>query len=267
MMNKKRAFTLVEVLISAAIFMAFLAGVFSLFNMGYKMFFSGSWKYNKQKEGERFLQILKERVEQASIPAKIKKIGDSVKLLKSANTAFFVGENKVYDTKSLTSNQYFAEFLVSKVDKTDISTGTAGLRFYHALYCEPQDNGLAKLVLYANQKADGDNHFQSVAYVNDSNQYKFPPDDLDGAKIDGNASKDYSFPNGVHSYSLNDVSSVEITNGYYDPSIEKITKDMTKSPVFEIKITMEDPKYHKTTLQLLMQARVEKSLKFAVVRF
>ncbi len=83
LLNKKRkAFTVVEVLIAATIFSMFLIGVFSLFNMGSRMYITGSWKYNKQKEGERFLQVLKERIEQASVPARIIKNGEQITIEK-----------------------------------------------------------------------------------------------------------------------------------------------------------------------------------------
>ena len=89
---RKRAFTVVEVLIAAAIFSVFLIGVFSLFNMGSRMYISGSWKFTKQKEGERFLQVLKERIEQASIPSKFVKDGNKLVMNKAGNIGYFVPE-------------------------------------------------------------------------------------------------------------------------------------------------------------------------------
>jgi prepilin-type N-terminal cleavage/methylation domain-containing protein len=61
-----RGFTLVELLIATAVFSLFLGGLFSLYRMGSGMFQAGSWKLQKQKEAERFLALLKERLEQAS---------------------------------------------------------------------------------------------------------------------------------------------------------------------------------------------------------
>jgi hypothetical protein len=62
----RTAFTLMEVLIATMVFSLFLGGVFSLYSMGTGMYQAGSWKLQKQKEAERFLALLKERLEQAS---------------------------------------------------------------------------------------------------------------------------------------------------------------------------------------------------------
>lgn len=69
--RQSRGFTLVEIIVATAVFSLFLGGLFSLYRMGSKMFVAGSWKLQKQKEAERFLALLKERLDQASHAATI----------------------------------------------------------------------------------------------------------------------------------------------------------------------------------------------------
>lgn len=47
-----KGFTLVEVLVAAGILMLFMGGVFGFYQMGGKMFNSGSWRQSTQKEAE-----------------------------------------------------------------------------------------------------------------------------------------------------------------------------------------------------------------------
>ena len=262
LLNKKRkAFTVVEVLIAATIFSMFLIGVFSLFNMGSRMYITGSWKYNKQKEGERFLQVLKERIEQASVPARIIKNGDQITIEKAGNIAYFVNKNEEINVKNLGEKRYISEFIVSKVDKSSTSTASEGLILNHCLYCEPQNNGLAKLCLYVNSN-NTDSNYKSVSYFD----YKFPPNDF-GGNFNADPSM-YSFPKTPHAYYLTDVKSININNGFYASGTADLSQDnITRNPVISLKIKMECPKYPDTTLELKMQARIDPSVRFAVVEF
>ena len=252
---RKRAFTVVEVLIAAAIFSVFLIGVFSLFNMGSRMYISGSWKFTKQKEGERFLQVLKERIEQASIPSKFVKDGNKLVMNKAGNIGYFVNKTGTISVKGLTKKQFLTEFIVSKADKSQTASSTPGLILYHVLFCEPQENGLAKLCLYVNNKETDPN------YVAKSGEgCKFPPN-----MYSGNFNADpslYSFPKSPHKFELGDISSVEINNSYFASGTAEL-----KSPVTGMIITMECPKHPETTLQLRMQAKIDSSLKFVEVSF
>ena len=251
----KRAYTVVEVLIAAAIFSVFLLGVFSLFNMGSKMYISGSWKFNKQKEGERFLQVLKERIEQASVPSKFEKNDDKLVMSKASNIGYFVNKNGIINTKGLAKKQYISEFIVSKADKSKTASSTKGLILYHTLFCEPQTNGLAKLCLYVNNKENDSNYM-----AKNGEGCKFPPAMFAG-EFDADPSL-YSFPKSPHKYELNDIKSIEINNGYYASGTAPL-----KNPVTGLIITMECPKHPETTLQMRTQAKVDSSLKFVEVDF
>ena len=259
--SKRKGYTLPEVLIAAAIFSIFLIAVFSLFNMGSRMYISGSWKYNKQKEGERFLEILKERIEQASIPSKIKKDGEKIIIEKAGNVGFFINKNEEIQVKNLSGKRYISEFVVSKVDKTQTPTASAGLILNHCLYCEPQDNGLAKLCLYVNDKSSDPNN-KSVSFSG----FKFPPDDF-GGNFNAKPSN-FSFPQIPHSYALSDIQSITINNGFYATGTANINQNsITRNPIISLKIKMECPKHPETTLELKMQARIDPSVRFAVVEF
>jgi prepilin-type N-terminal cleavage/methylation domain-containing protein len=64
-----KGFTLVEIIVAASVFSLFFLGAFNLYRIGSNMFLQGSWKLQKQKEAERFLAILRERLEMASSPS------------------------------------------------------------------------------------------------------------------------------------------------------------------------------------------------------
>lgn len=66
---KSKGFTLVEILVAASVFSLFFLGAFNLYRMGSNMFLLGTWKLQKQKDAERFLAILRERLEMASSPS------------------------------------------------------------------------------------------------------------------------------------------------------------------------------------------------------
>ncbi len=86
----RTGFTLVEVIIATMVFSLFLGGLFSLYRMGSGMFQAGSWKLQKQKDAERFLASLKERLEQASHAAVVNPAG-SPQLAESLSQIGFVG--------------------------------------------------------------------------------------------------------------------------------------------------------------------------------
>ena len=248
---KRKAYTLVEILVAAAIFSALAVGVFSLFSMGSRMYICGSWKYTKQKEGERFLQILKERIEQASIPAYIthNSASDTYSIEKSGDTAFFVNKNGVVDcTSAAFSEVDLANFVVAKTDTSasEAASTTHGLILYHRLYVKP-DDGLGKLCLYADQ--------DSVNFSpKSSGIYNFPPSNPN-SHVFGTDTEPYSFPNGAHEYNLEDIASITFNGLFYENDAASTT------PVFGLTVTMKNRKYPDTQVELKMRARIDKSLR------
>ena len=255
---KRKAFTLMELLIAAAIFTILALGVFSLFSMGSRMYICGSWKYNKQKEGERFLQTLKERIEQTSKPAYIQHIGDKFVLKTSQDTAFFVNSaGNVNCTAAGFSETEVADFVVAKTDtsQSEAASTTTGLVLYHRLYVEPQPNGLGKLCLYADTNS-------SSFPTRNFGSYNFPPTNPDSHAF-GTNSNPFSFPNGAHSYSLDDVASITFNGIFYASQTAALTTELERNPVFMLTVTMRNQKYPDTTLELRMRARIHPSIKFA----
>ena len=248
--HKRKAYTLIEILVATAIFSALAVGVFSLFSMGSKMYICGSWRYNRQKEGERFLQTLKERIEQASIPAYINHntASESYSIEKSSDTAFFVNSAGQFDcTATGFSEVDLADFVVAKTDTSasEAASTTQGLVLYHRLYIEPVD-GLGNLCLYADTNSS---NFTSRS----SGNFKFPPTNPN-SHVFGTDAQPYSFPNGKHQYKLEDVASITFNGLFYENDVASTT------PVFGLTVVMRNRKYPDTQLELRMRARIDKSL-------
>ncbi len=269
---KKRAFTVAEVLIAALVFSIMAVGVFGLFRMGSNMYLSGSWKFNKQKEAERFLNNVKERMEQASNPAKIDVNGSGGFELRTNRAGFFV--NNFTGIRDVTSANlavgarlYLAEFVIAKVDKRNVTInggpGDHGLIYYLSLYCEGQRNGYASLCLHMNNRTD-DGFFVNPTPGGTPTTFTFVPPslgDAGGIEYDGAASL-YSLPNVPQTITLEDVSNIEITGGVYASGAAQL-----RDTVMGINVTMKCPKHDKTTLTLKMNAKVDRALEFAYVGF
>lgn len=65
------AFTLVEILVATVVFSLFLTGLFSLYRIGTRMYMTGGWRLQRQKDAERFFNFLRERIEQSSSPVDV----------------------------------------------------------------------------------------------------------------------------------------------------------------------------------------------------
>ncbi|HOY66344.1 MAG TPA: prepilin-type N-terminal cleavage/methylation domain-containing protein [Candidatus Ozemobacteraceae bacterium] len=129
--NSRTGFTLVEVLVAAAVFSLFLGGLFTLYRMGSGMFQAGSWKFQKQKDGERFLAILKERLEQASHAAVVDPTG-SPQLTESLSRLGFVNGT----INRSTIGNATTRLLLFVICKPSIGT-TPGLLAYQGLRAIP----------------------------------------------------------------------------------------------------------------------------------
>jgi prepilin-type N-terminal cleavage/methylation domain-containing protein len=66
--SRFKGFTLMELVVAAAIFSVFVITVLTFYRMGSRIFSGGSWKQGKQKEAERFLNFVRERIGRASFP-------------------------------------------------------------------------------------------------------------------------------------------------------------------------------------------------------
>lgn len=137
-MNRKNSsqngFTLIEVIVAAAIFTVFITSVFAFYRMGTKMFTSGSWRQQKQKDGEVFLNILRERVRRASFPVVIKNDGTFVET--ATNFGYASGTFKV---ANIPSGKNGKRLLCFPVTKSSIK-GSAGVIMYHILRAVKTDD-------------------------------------------------------------------------------------------------------------------------------
>lgn len=129
--HERLGFTLVEILIATAVFSLFLGGLFSLYRMGSGMFQSGSWKLQKQKEAERFLSSLKDRLEQASHAAVVNPAG-SPQLAESLSQIGYVGGS--INRASIGANT--RRLLLFAVCKPSINA-SSGLLLYHGVRALP----------------------------------------------------------------------------------------------------------------------------------
>lgn len=65
---RSRGFTVIEIMIAAAIFAGFMTGVMLVFRSGSSSFIIGSWKTNAQKKTQIFLSQFKDDLEKANHP-------------------------------------------------------------------------------------------------------------------------------------------------------------------------------------------------------
>ncbi|MBF0408597.1 MAG: prepilin-type N-terminal cleavage/methylation domain-containing protein [Candidatus Riflebacteria bacterium] len=144
MCSQAKAFTLIEILVAAVVFTLFLIGVFSMFQMGNQMFVGGSWKLEKQKHAQRFLTVLKERLERATNLSKINPLAApdsqistspaSVYTLNSGSS-FNSGGRGLTPNASSTSNILL--FSACMPDLTSISATKPGMCIAHSVTLIP----------------------------------------------------------------------------------------------------------------------------------
>ena len=266
--NKKKAFTVVEVLIASLIMSLFLGGIFSLYRMGSNMYISGTWKYTRQKEAEVFLNYLKERVEQASCASWVAN-GNSATVPTNfvcVGTAGTGASTHTIRSSAVTSNTWLAEFSVVKADLSSLGNvlgSKKGLALYHSILLVPdKKTGLCDLVLAGSKDFNDVNYFKASG--ND-----FPPTGFDITRFRSGNPVSYGFPpgksgTGFHRYTLHDVDYVTV-----DVSVARKTykdyKNNTnvteESPVFGITVGLKNPKHRETTLTLTRKAKIDKFVK------
>ncbi|MDD3148968.1 MAG: prepilin-type N-terminal cleavage/methylation domain-containing protein, partial [Candidatus Riflebacteria bacterium] len=119
---KKRlaGFTLVEILIASGIFAMFTGGLFAFYRMGSRMFLTGSWKLQRQKEAERFLSLLKERIEQAANATSINP-GAATQI--TTSKCNFLTLNNNTQIANIKANRRIMLFTVAKPETTSLPGG------------------------------------------------------------------------------------------------------------------------------------------------
>lgn len=250
--KSKSAYTVVEVLVAAAIFSGFCLGVFSLYRMGSRMFVSGSWKYNRQKQAERVLEVIKERVEQSSDIISIDPSEGLEEQISTLDTKFVTLTDGKNIQLPANSNQVIAEFVVAKPDQTKLPSAMKGIILYHSISLVPNsDTHLYDLKF----RAAADHNDIAFFTSNDD----FPPNVgglSDITRFQGDP-VDFGLSPIPYTYTIEDVASLSVSWTYVATSTDDISE---KSPLFGITIGMQNPKHAQTTLQLGMKAKIDPSV-------
>lgn len=247
-------FTLVEVLIASAVFTLFITGVFSLYRAGSRMFVSGSWKLTRQKEVERFLTTLKERIEQASNASEVNPAGGTGSILMSNCNLLTLKSNT--QVHKITSNQRLMMFTVCKPDMTKVnpaSPDSRGLILYHCLMAVKGEKDLYTLSLHANTTPTA---YGGVDYFNTS--ANFQPDITVFSNYPAgfqNSPAYYGFGSVPQTIRLTDVASCTITW-----EIASGTNVSASEKIVGIQLRIVNPGHPETFIDHGTQARVDYSV-------
>lgn len=242
------AFTLIEVMIASAVFSMFCVGVFAFYRMGSRMFLSGSWKLSRQKETERFLSILKERIEQASNATSINPAaGNQI----NTSPCNFLTLKHNTEIGKITANRRLMIFTVAKPDMTAIRPADKGMIVYHCLMAVPAEKNLYTLHLYANTQAVA---FAGIDYFNTIADFKPDP----GAFVDfanrfSNSPANFGLGVVPYTYKLNDVASATITWG----AGTAISPGGEADKVVGIKVRLQNPGHPETFIDHSIQAKLD----------
>jgi Tfp pilus assembly protein PilE len=256
--RRQIGFTLVEVLIAAGVLSLFLVGLFAFYRMGSRMFMAGSWKLNKQKEMERFITILKERMEQASNAVQVDPgAGDPDDQMVESTSNFVSIEGDTAVTRPEDDTRLML-FSICKPDMTAFGNDPAqpgqgpGLILYHCLMAKPAAKNLYTLYFHANTERDAHG---GIDYFNSPEDYF--PDMAKFTSPEFNAPPSvFSLGNAPFTTKLTDVHAatftVEIASG---------TNAMTETgKVIGVDITCQHPRYEETRVSQSFKARIDFSV-------
>jgi prepilin-type N-terminal cleavage/methylation domain-containing protein len=235
-----RGFTLVEIIVAASVFSLFFLGAFNLYRMGSNMFMRGSWKLHKQKEAERFLAVLRERLEMASSPAVVSATAVSEQLVHIYTLA---SGTEISEPAGDTRVMLFA------VCKPNVQpTGSSGMIMPHVLTMR-RDAGskLSTLILEGKSQID----FPGVNndFINELNM---------GAGLGDFTGQPQNFGlganTGFHTI-LSEVHSVRVFVGAASGTVAAATVGNT-GHTLGIEVTMRNPKHEETMVTQSVFARI-----------
>lgn len=248
--NIKRvaAFTLIEIIIASAIFSMFCIGVFAFYRMGSQMFITGSWKLTRQKDTERFLAVLKERIEQA---ANATSINPALPNQITTSPCNFLTLNNNTEVSAIAVNRRLMAFTVAKPDMTSITPGATGLIVYHCLMAVPAEKNLYTLHLNANTQAiayDGVDYFNIAA--------TFKPDPAAFTNFAGrfaNVPSNFGLGTVPYTYKLHEVASTTISWSVATGGLPGVEADK----VVGIKMRLQNPNHPETYIDQSIQAKLD----------
>lgn len=256
--KRKKGFTVVEVMVAAAIFALFSGALFSIYRMGSRMFVSGSWKYTRQKEAERFFEILKERIEQASCLVYVSTGEPEVK-----QTNFVSKCDNTNISSPASSRIQLAEFAVCKPAYDEaIEKNNKGLILCHSISLVPDKTSkLFKLELNVAKDLNTPGLFGNLgsSCIESLGANTFSTSDA-AATIE--ASK-YSLGHIPSTYSLKDVDSISVT--LLEGEVVGNKSDNEKPGIFGLTVEMKNPKHKRTILRMSFKAKIDNSVKIVSV--
>jgi len=242
----RSAFTLIEILVASVVFSLFLGGLFSLYRMGSQMYFAGGWRLQRQKDAERFLNALKERIEQGSSPVEVAVNGS----LTEGVGRFVMVNPGVYSFRSglgntLSGNRLLAAFPLCKPS----IRGAKGLILYNMLRARTNTEGNNLMTLeFLSTPNINTGVGQSFVVGTSFNFFDVSPD---VSKFDAPPS---NFGIGQTHLTLTDVLSLRI-------SIPPIPASFVASDsLIKIDLVFEHPRYPETRVEQSVTASVEISL-------
>lgn len=241
----RTGFTMVELLVAFGVFSLFFGGLFLVYRTGMNMYITGSWKMNKQKEAQRFLTILKERIEQASRPSRIDPTNaDPNNRIQIGPASFLTVQNNsaILNIATRTASVKLAAFSICKPDLTGIGEA-AGLWFGQVLYANKNN-----LELFGSNNR---NHGKMLS------SGPFPPSpsfNVGGTTVTPNVGRQPSeFQLGASTQSdfLTDVSHVWVTWGTASG-----TGVADGGKIWSINIEFRNPSHPKTMFTQGIQAKI-----------
>lgn len=251
--NTKRVagFTLIEIIIASAVFSMFTVGLFAFYRMGSGMFLTGSWKLSRQKEAERFLSILKERIEQAANATSINPTNPDPKAQITTSVCNFLTLNNNTQVANIKTNRRVMIFTVAKPDMTAIDAAKRGMVAYHCLMAVPAAKKLYTLHLHANTQAAA---HQGIDYFNTAANFQpNPAAFVNFATRFANNPSVFGLGRMPYTYKLGDVASATITWGRANPAAAGDETDK----VVGIKIRMQNPNHPQTFVDHGIQAKLD----------
>ena len=236
---------MVELMVAFGVFSLFFGGLFLVYRTGMNMYISGSWKMNKQKEAQRFLVTLKERIEQASRPSRLDPTNPTPANRVQMGPGDFLtvlNNTAISNIATRTTTVKLAAFNICKPDLTAIGEG-AGLWFGQVLSVGPNT-----LELFGTTNR---NHAKV------SSTAGFPPSpsfNVDASLVTPNVSRppsDFQLGPSTQSDLLKDVSSVWVTWGTASGA-----GDATGGKIWSINIEFTNPVHRQTVFTQGIQAKI-----------
>ncbi|PKL43206.1 MAG: hypothetical protein CVV41_10835 [Candidatus Riflebacteria bacterium HGW-Riflebacteria-1] len=238
--RQARGFTLIEIMVAASVFSLFFLGVFNLYRMGSNMFLQGSWKLQKQKDAERFLAVLRERLEMASSPSVV---------TAGAVTEFPVRIYTLASGSEVIGPAADARVLLFAICKPNVQvTNTRGMIMPHVLTLK-RSAGNAHSVLVLEGKSQIDFPGVNGDFINE----------LNAGMVTGDFAavpSDFGLGAATGFYTaLSEVRSVRVFMGAASGTFDAAAPD-SAGQTLGIEVTMQNPRSEETTVTQSIFARI-----------